>query len=145
MMKTRLDNQGVSACMAYLDRQIMFPKFTNPLSIWAPVILILGNVGIAVMAAIILLGFSLSGLVSGFFGLVSLGLLLGICLVGVYLKKREPQGVNPTAWALWFFPSIFIISFISIRSIFRNHITWGGKIYYCRNRGVVVRDEPWPR
>jgi hypothetical protein len=138
-MTTRLSNQSISACMGYLDRQIMFPKFTNPWSIWAPVIFILGNLGVALTCALVFIILSVFGWVSFKLGLAGLVLLTCLGLVAIYLKRRQRQDIPSWAWAVWFAPSIMIIAYISLRSIFRNYIIWHGKTYWCGKGGRVIK------
>lgn len=138
LMTTRLYNQTIKGCMEHLDRQIMFPKFTNTWDMWFISALALGNLGIAMATSLILGILTVFGLAPIVMGLISVGFLIGAGLIGLYLKLKEPMGIRPAYWALAFIPCMMILSFISIRSFLRDYIKWHGRIYKCGKRGKVI-------
>ncbi len=141
LMTTKLHNQTIQGCMEHFDRQIMFPKFTNTWDMWFISALALGNMGVALVMALILVALTILGFTSIVTGLVGLVFLLGAGLIGLYLKLKEPRGIGLGSWALAFFPCMIILSYISIRSFFRDYIKWHGRIYKCGKQGKVLSQE----
>jgi hypothetical protein len=143
-LRSPLRNQTVAGFLAYLDRQILFPRFTNP-GIWLGGMLYHLNATIAlpVTVAIGLVLFPL-GIANPVLGWVALGSLLGTAMVAVLLKRANPYPISLSSWLISFGPCLFLAAFIYLRSIFRSHLVWHGRKYWTGLGGEVRRVEFLP-
>ncbi|MEJ2717094.1 MAG: glycosyltransferase [Deltaproteobacteria bacterium] len=138
LLKSPLHNQSVAGFLSYLDRQILFPKFTNP-GIWVVTLAAHMNVTLAVLVSVIV-GLVLfpMGVVGPVIGWASYGYLGSLFLTALLLRTLNPFPVSVGNWLLSFLPSIFLIAFIFLRSVFRNYIVWHGRKYRAGFEGVVL-------
>lgn len=143
LLRTPLANQTIKGLVAYLDRQILFPKFTNPW-IWGAslffavsfTLALAGNLAIAVLFAVGQLG-TLAGCVAvAYLGLVA--------VLAIRLRSINPFSLSATRWLAALLPTICIASFVFLRSVFLNHIDWHGRRYIPGRGGVVVRSSLLP-
>lgn len=142
-LSSPLFGQSISGFVNYLDRQILFPKFTNPI-IWLTTLVIHLNstVAISVTAAVAI--FACLGVVKPVFGVASGLFLATMVLMAMILRKLNPFNISPGKWMLSFLPFVFLAAFVLIRSIFRNHIDWHGRRYRPGPNGVVLSAEYLP-
>jgi hypothetical protein len=137
ILKSPLKNQTTKGFLNYLDRQIMFPKFTNPL-IWAMLMIMYLNLTLAVTVTILSGSMSLFGLVSREIGLMSVAFLLALFVLAVMVWRIAAPHISLKRWLPAILPMIFLGAFIFIRSIFRNYIDWHGRTYWCGKGGTVL-------
>lgn len=138
LLRSPLHNQSVAGFLSYLDRQILFPKFTNP-GIWAVTLAAHMNVTLAVLvSAITGLALFPLGLAGPVLALASYGYLASLFLTALLLRNLNPFPVSVGNWLISFVPSIFLIAFIFLRSVFRNYIVWHGRKYRAGFEGVVL-------
>lgn len=138
LLKSPLRNQSVAGFLSYLDRQILFPKFTNP-GIWVVTLVAHINVTLAVLFSVItgLVLFPL-GLAGPVIGLASFAYLASLLLTALLMRTLTPFPVSVGNWLVCFLPCIFLIAFIFLRSVFRNYIVWHGRKYRTGFEGVVL-------
>jgi ceramide glucosyltransferase len=138
ILSSPLKNCPVSGCLGYLDRQILFPKYTNP-GIWLTMTLVMTNLAVATAAAVVATVLFPTGLVDGLSGWLGIGFLSVIIVFSFLLKLTNPFPISPIRWTAIFVPSIFMIAFVFVRSIFRNRIVWHGRIYLPGRDGIVLK------
>jgi cellulose synthase/poly-beta-1,6-N-acetylglucosamine synthase-like glycosyltransferase len=141
MLVSPLRNQTVAGFLAYLDRQILFPKFTNP-AIWCATLLIHMNLTLAIVVSIATFALSLVGLCSYAAGSASALFMAGFGLIAFLLWRLSSSAISLKAWMMAFLPCIFLSAGVFLRSIFRNYIDWHGRRYYPGKDGRVLRISP---
>jgi hypothetical protein len=133
-----LPDQSVAGFLSYLDRQILFPKFTNP-SIWLAALIhhlnLTAATFVALLAGVILFP---AGLIGPILGWSSWGLIAGEALAALMLKRINPYSIPVTTWLFSFLPCVLFAAFIFVQSMFRNDIVWHGKRYIVGKGGVVL-------
>jgi len=129
--------QTVSGFLSYLDRQIMFPKFTNP-GIWLGGLFATFNVAAAAAVAAVLAVASVFGLVSAWVGAAGLAFVGGLPLMSLAMRRVSAKSVSIGKWLLALYPCIFFVAFIFLRSIVRKYIIWHGRAYRPGPGGVVL-------
>jgi ceramide glucosyltransferase len=138
LLKSPLQGQTVPGFLNYLDRQILFPKFTNP-GIWIQSVLFLLNVSLAISVTVlegILYPMGLAGSVAGW---LSYGFLLSMVLFVDLLRRMSPLPISPWWWLASSLPCIVLSAYVCMRSVFRNHIDWHGRRYWPGRKGVVKK------
>lgn len=138
LLRSPLECQTFRGLLSYLDRQILFPKFTNP-GIWlsslvCSVSLTLGLTVALVATALYLLGYA--GAVLGWVSMSSLGLTV---LAGLSLRRLTLLSVSTSRWLASITSLLIVGTFVFLRSIFVNRIEWHGTTYYPGRSGVVLR------
>lgn len=130
-------HQTVSNFLSYLDRQILFPKFTNP-DIWLTTLIIHFNTTavfiVALIAGAVLLPLGYTSSTVGIAALVSLGLTAVMALI---LQIVNPHGISVLRWIAAMPVLIMLSAFIFGRSIIRNYIDWHGNRYRVGKDGIV--------
>ena len=137
LLTSPLRNQTVRGFLSYLDRQILFPKFTNP-GIWLTMLVVYLNLTLALLvslAATVLFSAGWLGLAPG---LLAAGFLGTMLVVAVTLHRVNPFRISFRKWVTYFVPCMFFHAFVVVRSIFRNHIDWHGRRYWPGKEGVIV-------
>lgn len=140
LLKSPLQRQSVKGFLSYLDRQILFPKFTNP-GIWAATLAFHVNLTLAILVAALIGILFPAGQVSALCAWSSYGFLMATALVALVLRSTNPAPVSIGRWLVSFLPCIFLSAFVFLRSIFRNYIDWHGRRYWPGKKGVVLRIE----
>ncbi|MBM3301661.1 MAG: hypothetical protein FJY85_17145, partial [Deltaproteobacteria bacterium] len=137
LLQSPLRNQTVRGLIAYLDRQVLFPKFTNPW-LWAGILI----VAISVPASLIVTAANavlfLSGHADNVVGWLSWGYLGAFLLLVVELRRGYPVRISWKMWMAAVLPTICLICFVLIRSVFLDHIDWHGRRYYTGKGGIVL-------
>ncbi len=143
-LKSPLRNQSVAGFLSYLDRQVLFPRFTNP-GMWIGAGLIHMNTTIA-LVVMFAAGFAFypAGVTGPYFGWIALGSFVGTVMVAILLKYLNPYPISLTMWLISFYPNVFLTAFIVVRSIFRTYVIWHGRKYWAGSAGVVHRVEFLP-
>ena len=141
LLRSPIRNQTFSGFIDYLDRQILFPKFTNP-GIWLGTLAALLDLAASIAVAVVLglVAFP-AGLVSPTLGIMSFFLLGCVVAMSLLLRRTNPHEISPWHWIVAAWPCIFLAAFVFLRSIFRNYIIWHGRVYWPGKRGVVLRQE----
>lgn len=137
LLKSPLAAQTVQGFLAYLDRQILFPKFTNP-GIWFASLVVMLSLTMAITAALVLAVVYPLGLVQPVAGWVLYPFLGVFGLTILVLRSINPFSISVTKWVLAFVPLLCLASFVFLRSVFANHIDWHGRRYVPGKGGVVV-------
>lgn len=140
LLKSPLPRQSIQGFLSYLDRQILFPKFTNP-GIWAATLVLHLNLTFAILVAALTGVLFPAGRVNALCGWSSYGFLMATAMVALVLRWTNPAPVSLGRWLLSFLPCIFLSAFVFLRSIFRNYIDWHGRRYWPGKKGVVIRIE----
>jgi ceramide glucosyltransferase len=137
ILTSPLKKQSISGFLGYLDRQILFPKFTNP-GIWVATLIFHLNLTIAICVTALAGIAYLLGVVSNSAGLASWLFLGNMVLVGFVLRSVNRFAISIRGWLLGFLPCVFLAAFVLLRSIFRNYIDWHGRRYYPGKDGLVL-------
>lgn len=140
LLDSPLRNQSVRGFLAFLDRQILGPKFVNP-GLWVESLVIILNLALAILAALILGTLSVAGFVSGTIGWASWSFLLAFLLNVLLLWKVTPSNISWQKWLMCAIPSVILSAFVCLRSIKVNHIDWHGRRYWPGRSGVLLRTE----
>jgi hypothetical protein len=138
VLTSPLKNQTVRGFLSYLDRQILFPKFTNP-GIWLTTLLVYLNLSLAFVVSVCVAVSFLAGRVGLFAGLPACGFLVSMLCVAVVLRRVNPFGISLPKWLAYFVPAMGFHAYIIVRSVFRNYIDWHGRRYWPGTDGVVLR------
>jgi ceramide glucosyltransferase len=138
LLTSPLEHQTFRGLLSYLDRQILFPKFTNP-GIWVSslvcsVILTVGLTLALSVAALYPPGYT--GALPTWVSIACLGL---IALAGMALRSLSPIRLSASRWLFSIVPLLIVGCFVFLRSIFVNRIDWHGTKYYPGSSGVVLR------
>ncbi len=137
LLTSPLRNQTVRGFLSYLDRQILFPKFTNP-GIWLVMLVVYLNLTLAFLVSVCMAGLFIAGALGAFPGLLAWGFLAAMLAVAVALRRVNPFGISLHKWLAYFVPCMFFHAFIVVRSIFRNYIDWHGRRYWPGREGVIL-------
>ncbi len=137
ILTSPLKKQSIAGFLGYLDRQILFPKFTNP-AIWVATLIFHVNLTLAICVTALTGIAYLLGAVGDSAGIASWLFLGNLVLVGFVLKTVNPFAISIKGWLLGFFPCVFLAAFVLLRSIFRNYIDWHGRRYYPGKDGFVL-------
>ncbi|MFH0960593.1 MAG: glycosyltransferase family 2 protein [Pseudomonadota bacterium] len=135
-----LQNQSIKGFLSFLDRQILFPKFTNP---WIWRFTVLGNISLSFSMWLSSCGLALYafGNLGARYAVVGAIFWAGILLITSLLRIINKPKL-PIVKSLIGIPILICVStLISIRSIFLNHIDWHGVRYFCGEGGKVIRIE----
>ena len=131
-----IKKQTLKGLLAFLDRQILFPKFTNP-AIW--IFTVIWHVSLCISLAL-----STFAIIAYFVGVFTLNYALigGLFWVGVLTLVAVLRSINqpiiPIGEWIGAFPVlVFVATFVCVRSIFLDHIDWHGRRYYCGRGGLV--------
>jgi len=137
LVRSPLPDQCLGDFVHYLDRQILFPKWTNPV-IWFTTLIFHLGITAAIVATIIggiLFPF---GLINPILGCASYGFLVAVFAAAMLFWTMNPFRIPVRRWLVSFLPFVFVTAFVFSRSLFRNHIEWRGRRYYPGKGGVVV-------
>lgn len=137
MLTSPLKNQTISGFLSYLDRQILFPKFTNP-RIWFATLVFHLNLTAALLTASFMGFFYLFGFVSDSAGIASWLFLAFLVFIGFTLRSFNPLSISVRRWMLGFLPCVCLAAFVFLRSVFRNYIDWHGRRYFPGKAGMVL-------
>jgi len=137
LLESRLPNQTIGGFLGFLDRQIMFPKFTNP-DLWILALCSHLNLTSAMLAAFVIgclhvvVGVGNTSLV-----LCSYAFWAAVVIFALVLRSMNPSSVGAGAWLRSFVPCVLFAAFIFCRSLFRNYIDWHGRRYLTGKQGIV--------
>jgi hypothetical protein len=138
LLRSPLHRHTFRGLLAYLDRQILFPKFTNPL-LWSSALICSVNLTIGLVVSLAMAALFPLGSVNLAVGLVSSGALALSVLAGLSLKTLNPYPLSVFRWLFSIPPLLLVGSFVFVRSIFLRKIEWHGTRYYPGPSGVVLR------
>lgn len=137
VLTSPVNRQTIRGFLDYLDRQILFPKYTNP-GIWFAALLGHLNLTAASAVAGIAVVLSVAGLVGTAAGLAGMGFLVGLSIISLAMRRISVVSISVGRWLLALYPCIFLAAFIFLRSIARNYIIWHGRTYWPGPGGVVL-------
>ncbi|MBI5248082.1 MAG: glycosyltransferase [Desulfomonile tiedjei] len=137
ILTSPLKKQTITGFLGYLDRQILFPKFTNP-EIWLATLIVHLNITMALLGAMVTVAFYSVGLVSNSAGISSMHFLVAMILIGLLLRNINPFYITVRNWFIGFLPCVLLAAFVFLRSIFRSYIDWHGRRYYPGKGGIVL-------
>ena len=139
-LTTPVKNQTFRGLLAFLDRQILFPKFTNPV-IWG--FTVIWHISICVSLIMSTCGLFLYSL--GYIGpeYAVLGLIfwIGIFALVLALRYLNQPRLAVLKWIYSFPILIMVATFVCFRSIFLKRIDWADKRYYFGRGGLVTKVE----
>jgi len=137
LLRSPLPNQSLGGFIHYMDRQILFPKWTNPI-IWGGTLFFELSLTAATVIAVTIAALFPYGLVSPILGWSSFIFIMIIFAAAVLFWRMNSLRISLFGWLASFLPFIFVTAFVYSRSLFRNHIDWHGKRYYPGKGGVVL-------
>jgi ceramide glucosyltransferase len=137
LLESPLRNQTIRGFLSYLDRQILFPKFTNP-GVWLTMLIAYVNFVLVFLVSVCVAGLAAVGRLDAFAGFIATGFLVTLFVIAVTLRRVNPFGISLHKWLAYFVPCMFFHAFVVVRSIFRNHIDWHGRRYWPAKEGVIV-------
>ncbi len=138
LLKSPVQEQSVNGFLSYLDRQILFPKFTNP-GIWAATLVFHLNLTLAILVAVVMGVLFPVGQVGALCGWSSYGFLIAVVICALLLRWTNPAPIRVAPWLVSFLPCVLLSAFVFVRSIFRNYIDWHGRRYWPGKGGVVLK------
>jgi ceramide glucosyltransferase len=135
-LRTPLHNQSLKGFLIFLDRQVMNPKFTNPV-FWLVLLLMVGNTFILAMTVTLLpVGFFL-GICEGVCCWVALASFVLLVSGLLLLRSIHPVAIPLPIWFAASFVALALCAYVCLRSIFRDYIFWHGRTYRAGRGGVV--------
>ena len=144
LLKSPLQGQTVKGFLGYLDRQILFPKFTHP-AMWMQSLFFIVNVTAAVFVTVteaLLFPLGLAGTGAAWASYV---FLFSLILFVAALRRITSVSITFQSWMIGFFPCLTLSAYVFLRSVFRNHIDWHGRRYWPGRGGVVKKAHSAPR
>jgi ceramide glucosyltransferase len=136
LLKSPLHDQTVQGFLSYLDRQVLFPKFTNP-GMWGQSLFFVVNVTMAVILTIVAGILFPAGWVGPVAGCASYAFLVSLVLFVLLLLRISPLSIGSLRWLAAFLPCLVLSAYVFLRSVIRNHIDWHGRRYWPGRKGVV--------
>lgn len=139
LLTSPLTNQSFKGFLHYLDRQILFPKFTNP-GLWTTTVAGVASLGFSLISAL-LAGVSVTfgiGFAPASVGWVSVGFLCWMFANLMLLRKINEWTVSVNDWLLAFLPCVCGATFLCLRSLLVDHIDWHGRRYRAGREGIVL-------
>ncbi len=139
LLISSLTHHSFRSLLGYLDRQIMFPKFTNH-EMWGALLVLYVNLAIAVPLALWQgLRFFLVYENGSALEYAGVGLVGGMLLLMLFARRLVTPHIFVVKWMQSLFPLLFIGAFVFLRSAFRGFIDWHGRRYWCGREGAVTR------
>ncbi|MDD5204654.1 MAG: glycosyltransferase [Desulfobacterales bacterium] len=132
-----LGNQTVWGFLSYLERQILYPKFIDPVLWVGPMVFHL-NLTLATawaLFSVLSSPFNPVGALAGLSGLVFLMCEAGAALM---LRAANRHRVPAAKWLLSLYPCILFGALAFLKSIFLREIRWQGRRYPIGRKGVVI-------
>jgi hypothetical protein len=124
--------------VAYLERQFLYPKFTNP-GIWVAALVglfnLVGATSVALLTALVLQPWGMTGRLLGGVAWV---FLTAEILGALILRGVNPYRIPAKHWLMSFFPCVFLSGLAFVRTIGRRHIKWHGRCYEVGRGGIVL-------
>ncbi len=137
LLRSPIENQTIAGFLGYLDRQILFPKFTNP-GIWVVSLLLHLNLTAAVLTALLILPALYLGGVVGIAALYPAAVFVAIVVTALLIMRRtNSHAISTARWLAYSVPCIVLSAFIFVRSVFRDYVLWHGRRYRSGSGGVV--------
>ncbi|MGO9122729.1 MAG: glycosyltransferase family 2 protein [Desulfomonilaceae bacterium] len=137
LLRSPLPNQSLSGFIHYMDRQILFPKWTNPI-IWSGTLVFELGLTAATVIAVVIATFFPFGLINPILGWSSYIFIVVVFAAAFLFWSMNPFRISLFSWLISFLPFIFVTAFVFARSLFRNYIDWHGRRYYPAKGGVVL-------
>jgi len=137
LLTSPLTRQSVLGFLQYLDRQILFPRFTNP-GMWITTVVGVTNLGMTTLAALLVSILFALDMVPTAVGRVSIAFLGCLATNLAVVHKIDASPISLRKWLWTFVPFIACGSFLCVRSIFRNYIDWHGRRYRAGRKGIVL-------
>ncbi|MFH1114648.1 MAG: glycosyltransferase [Pseudomonadota bacterium] len=137
LLQSPLRGQTIKGFLSYLDRQILFPKFTNPGLWFITLILNLSVTLLSFVSLTVCILFPL-GYVDVLAGVTCYGFLAILVTAVLALRRVNQFPVRATRWVGSLLPLLVLSSFVYIRSLVVNHIDWHGRRYLPGKGGVVI-------
>lgn len=140
VMETPLTSQSFSGFLGFIDRQILFPKFTNP-GVWISSMIWQFMLSISFLASLWIVGTAFFHFSASLDVLASVFFLFAFFGAMLILNGIHPHSVPKSAWLVSAFPLMALLTYVYLRSLFLDYIDWSGKRYHCGQRGLVTRFE----
>lgn len=143
LLQSPLANHSFSAFTKYLDRQILFPKFTNHF-IWGTLMVLHVNLALSMpLATLQTIAVLLPGMQRDLLPYAWVAFLISMVGVAESARRLINPSISSWRWLLAIVPVLGVGSFLFLRSIFARSITWAGRVYQCGKGGVVkgIEDE----
>lgn len=138
LLTSPLLRQSIPGFLQYLDRQLLFPKFTNP-EMWISTVVGVINLGATLTAALLGVACLGTGIVSSSVGGVSLAYLVGMSANLWFVHRVDSSPISFGRWLWNFIPLVWCGTYLCVRTIFRDYIDWHGRRYHAGRKGIVLR------
>jgi len=140
LLVTPLKDTSFRDFMDYLGRQILFPKFTNP-GIWLAGLVLAVNTTLVFLAGAVLLIISFMALHFGPPAYVAAVFWAMVLLLAYGCRRGTPVSLPAGKWLISVFLTVFLGTWLCVRSIFRNTVVWQGRRYEAGREGVALNIE----
>ena len=138
ILRSPIKGQTVGGFLSYLDRQILFPKWTHP-DLWLQALFLHVNLTAATVVSVALMALSLAGFLGTVPGLTAGGFLCSLLAFALLLRRINPFSPSVGGWLISLVPCMLLAAFVFIRSVFRDYIDWHGRRYWPGKDGIVLR------
>jgi ceramide glucosyltransferase len=138
LLSSTVRGQTIRGFLSYLDRQVLFPKFTNP-GMWMQASVLYLNLTAAIGVSVLLGLAACVGWATPFVGYCCGAFLCSILIFVGLLRQFNRFAIPWRAWLVSILPCVFLTGFVFARSLTRNHIDWHGKRYWPGKEGVVLK------
>ncbi|MEW6669117.1 MAG: glycosyltransferase family 2 protein [Thermodesulfobacteriota bacterium] len=137
-LETPLRNRSMRDFLAYLERQVLFPKFADPF-IWLATLALHLNLTLATLWAFLscLALFPLH-LVGAWAGWTAWGFLLCEAVTALVLRGATSHRIPAWKWLIALYPCIILGAYVFLRSMFLREILWQGRRYLVGRDGMVL-------
>jgi ceramide glucosyltransferase len=133
-----IKSQNLAGYLNFFDRQVMFPKFTNP-GLWTMLVLMYTNLALGMLVSVAVTLLASAALLEVQAGLIGLSFLVALVGVVLCLRATTPFRTPVVNWLLALAPCVLLNEFVVIRSVFRNFIDWHGRRYWPGKNGIILR------
>ncbi len=140
LLVTPLKDTSFKGFMDYLGRQVLFPKFTNP-GIWLAGLVLAINTTLVFLAGVVLLISSVTALHFSPAACVVVVFWAIVLLLAYGCRWGTPVSLPYGPWLISVFLTVFLGTWLCVRSIFQKAVVWQGRIYEACREGVVLNVE----
>ena len=137
-LSSPIRKQTLKGLLAFLDRQILFPKFTNP-GLW--LFTVVWHISLCASLLLSSVGLILYfiGILGSEYALIGALFWIGVLTLVAALRSVNQAKIPIGKWMITFPVLVFVATYVCVRSIFLDHIDWHGKRYFCGKGGFVSK------
>ena len=132
-----LTNPSLKTFLPYLERQMLFPKFTD-MGLWLGGLVLVVNISLAALAAAVLLAGAVLHRSATPAALEAAGFFTMAFLLS-FGYWRVSAKVPVFRWLMTLFPAIMMGAAVYVRTIFSKKLLWSGRLYSVGKGGLVLK------